>query len=378
MLFRSCKTTATDGRNFYFNPEFIQNLSQDEQTFAFAHSIFHVAFAHIFKGENKKKELWDVATDAVINAMLRQDGLESIEGSIDIPYAVDYDSEEMYQKLLEEDDFYNYGHNIPDNHLLWERAIEERQKHQECTCKSGMCKQNGILNNAGEKGYVEQNRLMRKEQFENLKIKLVQQSRSLDCITNSVVRKLEDIDRRSALIDWRRLLREAVNSNVDWSYRNATIEDGVVIPHLEETEHPETEILLDTSGSVSELLLKNFLRECMYIIENSKVKVGCFDTRFYGFNEIRSIKEIDSMKILGRGGTNFNVAVNAFSHRAENKIIFTDGYASMPKKTMNAIWVIYGDRQINPKGGKVINITDRQLNKLLNYNGYNKLEDLSR
>ena len=59
-----------------------------------------------------------------------------------------------------------------------------------------------------------------------------------------------------ALIDWRKLLKEAVKLDVDWSYRNAFIEEGVVNANLEEMPYPETEIVLDTSGSVNEILLK--------------------------------------------------------------------------------------------------------------------------
>ena len=37
----------------------------------------------------------------------------------------------------------------------------------------------------------------------------------------------------------------------------------------------------------------------------------------------------------------------------------------MPKETVrNVIWVVFGDKKINPKGGKVINITGEQLRKL--------------
>ena len=139
-------------------------------------------------------------------------------------------------------------------------------------------------------------------------------------------------------------------------------------PHLEEMPMPETEIVLDTSGSVNEKLLRNFLRECKNIIKTSKVKVGCFDTKFYGFHEIRREKDIDTMRFQGGGGTDFDAAVNAFSRRVENKIIFTDGEADMPAKTIDAIWIVFGNRKINPKGGKVINITNEQLRKLYNDN----------
>ena len=102
-------------------------------------------------------------------------------------------------------------------------------------------------------------------------------------------RNITDIGTSEPLIDWRRLLKEAVKYDIDWSYQNAGIENGVVTAYLEEIPRPETEIVLDTSGSIDETLLRNFLRECKNILQTSKVKVGCFDTQFYGFTEIKDV-----------------------------------------------------------------------------------------
>ena len=111
-------------------------------------------------------------------------------------------------------------------------------------------------------------------------------------------------------------------------------------------------------------LLKNFLREVKNILKNSKIKVGCFDTRFYGFEEIKTMEDIENFKFRGFGGTDFNAAVNAFTKRVDNRIVFTDGYAPMPDKKVKAIWLVYGDGSIKPDGGKVIHITPDMLNKL--------------
>jgi len=127
---------------------------------------------------------------------------------------------------------------------------------------------------------------------------------------------------------------------------------------------PETEIVLDTSWSVDDNLLRNFLRECKNILKFSRLKAGCFDTLFYGFHEIRTEEDIDNMVFLGGGGTDFDVATSAFSLRVDNKIIFTDGCAPMPKEPIDAVWLVYGDEKIEPKGGKVIYITDEQMKKL--------------
>lgn len=219
----------------------------------------------------------------------------------------------------------------------------------------------------GEKESFKKNREEKKQTLEELKENLIKTSVGSGTTTNSNIRRVSNIGVTKPLIDWRYILKEAIKYEVDWSYKNATIEDGIITATLEEHPIPETEIVLDTSGSINENLLKNFLRECKNILNHSKLKVGCFDTKFYGFNEIRNYRDIENMKFLGGGGTNFNAAINAFTKRVENKIIFTDGEANMPNQPIDAIWIVFGSRKITPKGGKVIYINNEQLNKLYSY-----------
>lgn len=72
-------TAATDGKVVYYDPKFLEGLSDKQKVFLFAHEICHVKFDHIFRSEGKDKKLWNIATDAVINALLKQDKLEMIE-----------------------------------------------------------------------------------------------------------------------------------------------------------------------------------------------------------------------------------------------------------------------------------------------------------
>ena len=102
-------------------------------------------------------------------------------------------------------------------------------------------------------------------------------------------------------------------------------------------------------------LLRAFVKGVKALMqEDAVIRVGCFDTRFYGFREIHSEADIDALELRGAGGTNFTVAVNAFTGDAENQIIFTDGYAEMPEQRCDALWVVYGTTPIHPKGGRVI------------------------
>lgn len=160
-------TSATDGKVLLYNPKFLGDLSEKQQIFVFAHVVCHIAFEHIFRSEGKDKKLWNIATDSVINALLKQDGLPMVEGVVNIPEAINYDADEMYNKLLEkeknkqeqqsgqgnqgqqnsqdnqeqqnsqgnqqdqnsqsqQEETTDIGH---DTHSLWDKAIEDRKKN---------------------------------------------------------------------------------------------------------------------------------------------------------------------------------------------------------------------------------------------------------
>ena len=394
-------SAGTDGKVVLYNPEFVNGLTDKEMIFLFIHEICHVAFEHISRSEGKDKRLWNIATDSVINALLKCDGLQMIDCAVDIPEAVNYDAEEMYNKLLKEqqnsqdnqeeqgsqgneEQQADVGH---DTHSLWEKAIEERKKERENkkTRKSNEKKDDieqltEEFVQKGEKEIFKQNKIEKRKQLQELSRELAKQS-SHEAGTGiqRQGKKLDNIGIATPLIDWRKLLRQAVKFDEEWTRKNARMRNGYFRHRVEEVPIPETEILLDTSGSVSETLLRNFLRECKNILANSKVKVGCFNTEFHGFTELRRVEDIDNMEFPIGGGTDFNAAVEAFSRRVPNKIIFTDGEASMPEKTVkNVIWVVFGNEKINPKGGKVINIDGEQLKRLYRFMQDDKSEDMSR
>ena len=416
-------TAGTDGKNIYYNPKFIESITDDQQTFIFAHEICHIAFDHISRREGKDKDLWNIAADSVVNAFLKQDGLPIVEGGVDIPEAINYDVEEMYKKLVEKPQYHqnqkgsnsqnNGSGNRNENQNALNRGQQSNSEHPDSrnnndTSKNSeqgkiegkrdehhdvehdthsrwnkareMKKSDEIkrLIELGEKEAFNQNKIARKKTLEELRKALVSQSHGYGNDTNSERRNITDVGTSKPLIDWRKLLKEAVQYDIDWSYQNAGIEDGLVTAYLEEIPRLETEILLDTSGSIDEILLRNFLRECKNILKTSKVKVGCFDTKFYGFTEIKDASDIDNLTFYGGGGTNFDVAVSAFTRRVENKIIFTDGAAAMPMTSIDAIWIIFGGTKINPMGGKVIHIDDEQLKELYNYQITNESRGRSR
>lgn len=391
---KNIKTAKTNGKKVLYNPQFIESLSDKQQIFVFAHEVCHVVFDHIYRCEGKDKEVWNIATDSVINALLEQEGLQIVDGGVNIPEAVNYNAEEMYEKLIKENKDARTQkqkeHVENDSHSLWEKAIEEMKKEQENaqsnqegtskdqgndkkgkqSLSSSQKRKNDLnkdkKNKIDEKEAFKQNKIERNKRLQELSKELA--NKSSQSTGDGIPREgrmIYDIGIARPLIDWRKLLRQAIKYKEEYTRKNARMRNGYFRHKIEQIAEPETEIVLDVSGSVSENLLKNFLRECKNIINNSKVKVGCFNTKFHGFTEIKRVEDIDKMKFTIGGGTDFDVAVNAFSRRAANKIIFTDGEAKMPKETVrNVIWIVFGETRINPRGGKVINITGEQLDRL--------------
>lgn len=344
-----------DGSTIFYDPRYMSTLSDNDQLFLLAHELCHIAFEHKERGVGKDPTVWMSATDAVINQMLKRDGLEIISGGIDYPEAIDYSAEEYYELLLSE--------------KLDIELIDGQLEGQETPSDShGESKQEDTGDNSDEDESEESYKELpleedRDDEDEDDEYTLIEEKESdAGNAVNRDIRTVEEIGASAPLIDWRVILPNTINYGVDWSYSNAILEDNIVRPVLEELPIPETEIILDTSWSVDEDLLRNFLRECKNILTFSKMKAGCFDTVFYGFHDIRNEKDIDDMVFEGGGGTDFNAAVNAFTLRVDNRIIFTDGQAPMPDKPMNAIWVVYGDEEITPDGGTVIRISPEQLN----------------
>ena len=150
------------------------------------------------------------------------------------------------------------------------------------------------------------------------------------------------------------MLEPSMQVDFDW-FPGGTIRDGMLRYDFRPYPVARAEILLDTSASVDGELLRWFVRAVKGLMQqDALVRVGCFDTRFYGFQDVNTQEDIEKLALQGSGGTDFTVAINAFTGDAENQIIFTDGYAEMPEQNCDAVWVVYGSMPIHPKGGRVI------------------------
>lgn len=414
-------TAATDGKNIYFDPVYLASLDEDERTFLVAHELMHIKFKHALRlldknGKKRDRDIWNTVTDAIINANLERDGFKIKEGYVNIPDALKYSAEELYEKLVQEqekkqnnkntDNNKNIDNNksddkdsnntpeksneyASDDHSLWEEAFkkEQERKNSEINKNQSNDKDKNDSKNEAESYEVNE----REEFSENRQERIKIAKENLERTRNDMLKKMNNIQASEQInlgdvgeskesIDWRLLVRREVDKNETiWSRRRSIAENNYAY-RLEEVEledEAETEVMIDVSGSVNLDLVKSFLRMLKPLLKHSKLKVGCFNEKFWGMVEIKQTSDIDNFVIPkdARGHyartEDWDLAVRSFTKKREiNKFVFTDGNPCpgvMPKDDLrneNVIWLVYGNNGFSPCCGKVIHITKEQLERL--------------
>lgn len=411
-------TAAADGKNIFFDPNYLASLSEDDRLFLIAHEIMHNKFKHMLRlldknGNKKDLDVWNEATDAIINANLERDGFTIKKGYVNRPEALHYTAEEFYEMLLKEkqnkqnnqesnskhdsnenndqtSDVTDSNDHTGDDHSLWEEAFEKYQENKQKEKKNPMEDNNSqeqekngnefSSSSFDERAEFQQNREHRRViAKENLKRQKEQFLRYMEKEETDPI-SLGNVGESKNSIDWKILLRREIEkSETVWSQRRSIAENNYAY-RLEENDvedEAETEVMIDVSGSVDLDLVKAFLRMLKPILKHSKLRVGCFNEKYWGMVDIKSNSDIDNFTIpaLARGSASWtedwDLAVRSFTKKREiNKIIFTDGIpcpGNMPKedlKNENVIWLVYGNEKFKPCCGKIINITEDQLERL--------------
>lgn len=318
----------TDGKNIYYKQDFLDDYSDDEKEFIIAHEIFHIVLKHFFRNSGRDEDLLNFVEDGIINQLLSKDGMTMPESVVNIPDALEYSTEELYMKYLPQlkqiKDWMNtntYHIEIKDlNELI-----------------DGICNDN-IEN------IINVNIDLRNELLSDFKAKLKMKS---DYETKTLGIKLPvfDIGTGTAILCWRELLKENLASYDELIHSIYEVEKDGIIKKEEKNDisYCESEIIVDSSGSMEIRKIKTILRECKNILLDSQIKVGFCDDEFYGWNDINNNGDIDNLEVIGGFGTDFEAMVNSFSSDCENKIIITDGFCDFPKNCSDVLWIIIND-----------------------------------
>ena len=71
MIAMGCPPTAmVDGRKIYYNPVWVETLTERERLGLLAHEVLHPALGQLWRRGNRKRHLWLMATDYVVNDII--------------------------------------------------------------------------------------------------------------------------------------------------------------------------------------------------------------------------------------------------------------------------------------------------------------------
>jgi predicted metal-dependent peptidase len=140
-------------------------------------------------------------------------------------------------------------------------------------------------------------------------------------------------------MDWREILNLKLQSmfknDYTWSRCSRKGQSsGIYLPGLKEDQRLDVAIAIDSSGSISDKMILDFLGEVKGIMSqftDYRIHLWCSDTIVYNPQIFTpdNVDEIDTYEIMGRGGNDFNCN---WDYMKENSLIperlihFTDGY----------------------------------------------------
>ncbi len=140
-------------------------------------------------------------------------------------------------------------------------------------------------------------------------------------------------------MDWREYLNNVIQSlfKSDYTWQRQSrksMSSGFYLPGMDNDDMVSVDIAIDTSGSMSDKMLKDILGEVRGIMEqfaDFKMRVWCFDTEAYEISEFTqdNIDEMDDFQLVGFGGTDFmcNWEMMRREEIVPDQLIFcTDGY----------------------------------------------------
>jgi predicted metal-dependent peptidase len=368
-----CPTTATDARKFYYNPEFIDCLNLDETQFVLAHEALHCALSHFARRQHRRKLHWDMACDYAINPLLMSDGLKAPPGSLYLPQFKGMTAEEIYPCLDEKDDeqpldnhVYDKDNSKGSSSGKTERDLSAEKPEQPAAEDPGGEQQH--TPETGDGGSPEPEPLT-PDEAETLNIQwqqrlagAAQQAMQAGKLGGEMARMVDHL--LQPQLPWRLLLARYMTAAArdDFSYMRPSRREGEFIMPSLRSNQVELIVALDTSGSIHDHEMGEFLAEVNALKGQMRARVTLLacDSQlaqeapwvFESWDEF-SLPD----KITGGGGTSFKPVfewVQAQGQRPDLLVYFTDAEGAFPEQEPDfpIIWLVKGKRK-TPWGQRI-------------------------
>jgi predicted metal-dependent peptidase len=331
-----CPTLATDGRNFYYNRNFVAALSDEEVVFGFGHEVLHCVYDHMDKDMigNRDRRLCNIAQDYVINADLIDAGVGEQIKLVQICHDWKYRGmhwmevyDDLFRQAEEEGRVIDVG--TLDMHM------DGMDQGGEGEGKDAP----GEGNNDGSEGPIQYN----DDEMETIKNEMQNAVVNAAKVAGAgnlpagVKRLLKDL--LNPQLDWRELLAMQIQSVIKSDYTFGVpsrkgMDAGIWLPGMDRETTIDVAIALDMSGSIMDEMARDFLSEVKGVMDqytDFKIHLFCFDTEVHNPQSFtqNTMEEFMDYELAGGGGTEFDCCFNYLKDEGivpKKFIMFTDGY----------------------------------------------------
>lgn len=372
-----CPTTATDARSFYYNPEYIDALSMAETQFMLSHEALHCALSHFARRQHRVKHKWDLACDYAINPLLVDDGLTPPPNSLLMPNYKGMTAEEIYPLIDDNDDSETLDQHAYDSDSK-NQSNDSGLREDDLRQQSGSQEPEQSDEGGSAKSKTEPNRsdggapppepLTPGEQ-ETLSVQwqqrlagAAQQAMQAGKLGGELKRMIDHL--LQPQLPWRMLLARYMTNIArdDYSYMRPSRREGdFILPSLR-SQHLELVVGVDTSGSIKDSEIDEFIDEIDALKGQIRARVTllpCDATLCDGapflFEPWDQFKRPDT--IQGGGGTSFRPVfdwVRQQGSQPDLLVYFTDADGEFPasEPPFPVVWLIKGKSKI-PWGQRI-------------------------
>jgi len=350
-----CSTLATDGRNFYYSNDFVNELTPKQCEFGFAHEVLHNVFDHLGRRDSRIPELSNIAADYAVNQILKDERIGEVPDWIKIFQDNKYRGW-SYEQIY--DDLYDKADKI-DLSELGELLDEHLDGDGDGDGGDGGEDKDGDKEGKGRPKLTAEEKKAIKDEIKEAMVAAAQAA-GAGKVPASVARMINTFTEPK--MDWRQMLRmniqSIIKSNFSFSRPNRKSQHcGAVLPGMMTEETIDVSVAIDMSGSISNVQAQDFLSEVKGIMDeyvDFKLDLWCFDTEVYNYARFTgdSADEILSYEPKGGGGTDFDVNYEFMKNEGiepKRFIMFTDGYPCGSWGDENyceSLFIIHGNDEI--------------------------------
>ena len=352
---------STDGENIYYNKKYMEQLNEAERNFYLLHQLYHCIFMHPSRMINKDIKIANIAADFLVNYYIDMEKNEFKKAGIiiNIPkdaYMIKNENDRKSLDKLSFEQLYEIIYNKQKSKI--QASLHENNISKENNSTLSIYGNNINLNKINNDLILPQSAEktssnMRRIIQESIITNKMYGSKMIGDIQGSFLRRVTELI--GTRVPWYKYLKRYLSNILqdDTSFDTPDknhIYRGLILPGPYEDENKIEDIifLIDTSGSISEEDLNNFLYQAYNVCKDFEAQglAIFFDSIVQDVFKINK-KNINKLPIYGGEGTDINVALEYIKNEKLKYsciLVLTDGYFNSPKTYLrNIIWCLTED-----------------------------------